>query len=88
MIFCVIPDNICCCMNIDFVIYTPPKVNYDLITLWGEVVYVPRKNRDAHSKDHNVELFNCYRAKREADVNLSLEAARMETYGVLIQDIL
>lgn len=76
-----------CCMNIDFVVYTPPKVNYDPISLWGEVIYIPRKSSCSEDKEQMHELFNCYRARREGDVKLTIEAARLETYGIPLEDL-
>lgn len=64
-------------MNIDFIVYTPPKVNYDLISLWGEVIYIPKKHKLQQNKPQMLELFNCYRARKEGDINLSVEAARL-----------
>ena len=70
-------------MNIDFIVYTAPKVSYDLLSLWGEVIYVPRKSK-TEQQPPIFELFNCYRARKEGDVKLSVEAARLETYGIPI----
>lgn len=71
-------------MNIDFIIYTAPKVNYDLITLWGEVIYIPKRRKILEEKPNLINFLNCYTARREEDVNLSVEAARLESSGIPI----
>ena len=37
-------------MNLDFALYTPPRVQYDPISLWGEVIFIPKKEETAKSK--------------------------------------
>lgn len=50
-------------MNIDFITYTPPRVNYDFITLWGEVLYLPKILRKTH-KPPLFDFLNCWKVPR------------------------
>lgn len=75
-------------MNIDFIIYNAPKPTYDPVSLWGEVIYIPKRAGGEREKPPLFEFLNCYRARKEEDdVTISVEAARLESYGIPIETI-
>lgn len=72
-------------MNIDFLLYTPPKVTYDVLSLWGEVVFIPKKERCEKDKWQLVSFLNCYRPGQDHiqdEVKLSVNEAQLETNGI------
>ncbi len=32
-------------MDLDFILFTPPKIKYSFIDLWGEVVFIPKMRK-------------------------------------------
>lgn len=32
-------------MDLDFVLFTPPKVKYSLVDFWGETIFIPRMRK-------------------------------------------
>lgn len=69
-------------MNVDFLLFNPPKVSYDFMSLWGEVIFVPKREEVKKDRWPIASFLNCYKAHYEHEVELSLEAARLETHGI------
>lgn len=69
-------------MNIDFLLYNPPKMTYDPLSLWGEVIFIPKVGESEKEKWPLASFLNCYRGHQELEVELTLQAARLETFGI------
>ncbi len=37
--------NILTIMNLDFILFSPPKIKYSFVDLWGEVIFIPKTKR-------------------------------------------
>lgn len=74
-------------MNIDFLLYNAPKMNYDPLSLWGEVIFVPKAEMLSKEKWPLASFLNCYKPHQELEVELSLEAARLESCGIPLAEI-
>ena len=55
-------------MNIDFLLYNAPKVTYDPLTLWGEVIFIPKIEEPTKEKWPLASFLNCYKAHQEFEV--------------------
>lgn len=62
-------------MDLDFVLFNPPKIKYNFIDLWGEVIFLPKLRKKAKINQQSFSLFNCYNPSTISDVNLTHEAA-------------
>ncbi len=32
-------------MNLDFILFTPPKAKYSFLDFWGEVIFIPKYSK-------------------------------------------
>lgn len=59
-------------MNLDFILFAGPKIKYQFIDLWGEVVfipsYVPKGEKTVPKNQFLSEFVNCYKAKKNEEV--------------------
>lgn len=75
-------------MDLDFLLFTPPKCKYSFLDLWGEVVFIPKTRKKALPQPESLASFlNCYKATTHQDIHLSTEGALLEAKGFQLYDI-
>lgn len=77
-------------MNIDFILFSAPKVKYNPIELMGETIFIPSFTSTAQKNPHKnnhilASLTNCYRANKTTEVYFSIESALSEQMGEAVK---
>jgi hypothetical protein len=73
-------------MDIDFILFTPPKVKYSLVDFWGETIFIPRMRKRDKNENSLASFLNCYKASTTNEVHLTIDAALLEAKGTLELD--
>lgn len=47
-------------MNLDFILFTPPKGKYSFVDFWGEVIFVPKTYKKQKEEGGLAAFLNCY----------------------------
>lgn len=69
-------------MDLDFILFSPPKIKYSFLDFWGEVIFIPKTKRKSKEVDSLFGSFlNCYKSTTANEVHLSIDAALLETKG-------
>lgn len=62
-------------MDLDFILFTPPKIKYSFVDLWGEVVFIPKMRKKIREESGLTSFLNCYKASNASDIHLTIDAA-------------
>lgn len=73
-------------MNLDFILFSAPKIKYNSVDFLGETIFVPCyapiSNREVNKNNNILGSFaNCYRANKTTEVYFSIENALSEQMG-------
>lgn len=72
-------------MNLDFILFSAPKVKYNYVDFLGETIFVPCyapvAQRDNKNNNFLSSFTNCYRANKTTEVYFSIENALNEQMG-------
>lgn len=73
-------------MNLDFILFSAPKIKYKSVDFLGETIFIPCYAPIAHrdpTKNNNIlsSFANCYRANKTTEVYFSIENALNEQMG-------
>lgn len=47
-------------MDLDFILFNPPKQKYSFVDFWGEVIFVPKMRRKQKEEGGLAAFLNCY----------------------------
>jgi hypothetical protein len=70
-------------MDLDFILFTPPKAKYSLLDFWGETIFIPRMRKRGKNENSLSSFLNCYKATTTNEVHLTIDAALLEAKGTL-----
>lgn len=73
-------------MNLDFILFTPPKGKYSFVDFWGEVIFVPKTYKKQKEEGGLAAFLNCYQTSTVNEVHLTVDAALLEAKGALQLD--
>lgn len=62
-------------MDLDFILFTPPKAKYSLVDFWGETIFIPRMRKRERKESSLASFLNCYKATASNEVHLTIDAA-------------
>lgn len=67
-------------MNLDFILFSAPKIKYSFVDFWGETIFIPSyspiPNSESTKKINILQSFtNCYRANKSTEVYFSVDSA-------------
>ena len=62
-------------MDLDFILFTPPKSKYSLVDFWGETIFIPRFRKREKNETSLSSFLNCYKATTANEVHLTIDAA-------------
>lgn len=49
-------------MDLDFILFNPPKNKYSFVDFWGEVIYVPKTRKKQKEEGGLAAFLNCYQS--------------------------
>jgi hypothetical protein len=62
-------------MDIDFLLFNPPKRKINFVDFWGETIFVPKTLKKSKKEQSLASFLNCYQASALNEVHLTVEAA-------------
>lgn len=68
-------------MDIDFLLFNPPKRRINFVDFWGETIFVPKMRKRVKSEIPLASFMNCYQASHLNEVHLTVDAALLESKG-------
>jgi hypothetical protein len=77
-------------MNLDFILFTPPKGKYTFTDFWGEVIFIPKfkklsKSQSEEGSSFFGSFFNCYNSTKTTEAHLTVDNALMDVKGFYAQ---
>jgi hypothetical protein len=70
-------------MDLDFILFTPPKGKYSLVDFWGETIFIPKMRKRERNENSLSSFLNCYKASTSNEIQLTIDAALLEAKGTL-----
>jgi hypothetical protein len=61
-------------MDLDFLLFNPPKRSYSFVDFWGEAIFVPKTRKRAKPEGSLASLLNCYQPSSAHEAHLTVEA--------------
>ena len=49
-------------MDLDFILFNPPKHKYSFVDFWGEVIFVPKTRKKQKQEGTLAAFLNCYQS--------------------------
>lgn len=62
-------------MDIDFLLFNPPKRKINFVDFWGETIFVPKTRKKGKKEKSLASFLNCYQASPLNEVHLTVDAA-------------
>jgi hypothetical protein len=70
-------------MDIDFLLFNPPKRKINFMEFWGETIFIPKMRKRGKTESKLASFLNCYQASTVNEVHLTVDAALLESKGSL-----
>lgn len=62
-------------MDLDFILFTPPKIKYTIVEFWGETIFIPKMIKAPREEESLSSFLNCYKASPTTETHLTIDAA-------------
>ena len=61
-------------MDLDFLLFNPPKRKYNFVDFWGETIFIPKTRKRAKGEGPLASFLNCYQNGPLNEAHLTTEA--------------
>jgi hypothetical protein len=60
-------------MDLDFLLFNPPKRKYTFVDFWGEAIFIPKTSKKSKEQDTLASLLNCYQNSPMHEPQLNID---------------
>ena len=69
-------------MDIDFLLFNPPKRKYNFLEFWGETIFLPKTSKKGQGKGQFSSFLNCYQNSPMNEQQLTIDMSVGDSKGL------